>query len=261
MNKTINQGNKSSHELAATWYMMKARCENPKATSYYSYGARGIKVCDEWSNDFWKFVADMGERPEGHTLDRIDTFGNYEPGNCRWATRKQQGENHRPYPKGKNFVHLSYHGVVGNLRFWSKKTGIKSQTIRARIRNGWSVGEALGYENHIHNSIASPALINLTSNRQGLISLTAAAEDAGVPAWRVQSYVKRGMKLDDAVEKAIAFEPVFPRLYQDQHGVSLTLAEWSEKCGIPKDTLGQRIRSGMTLDTAMATPYTPRVRR
>lgn len=71
---------------------MKTRCGNPNSVSYPYYGGRGISICDRWLGEdgFSTFLADMGPRPEGTTLDRIDTDGNYEPDNCRWATSKQQ---------------------------------------------------------------------------------------------------------------------------------------------------------------------------
>lgn len=78
-----------------TWKCMRARCTNPRMSGYRYYGGLGIKVCDRWRDSFDAFLADMGERPDGHTLDRIDPFGDYEPGNCRWATPTQQANNQR----------------------------------------------------------------------------------------------------------------------------------------------------------------------
>jgi hypothetical protein len=77
-----------------SWAGMKSRCLNPKDSRYKDYGGRGIKVCKEW-HDFRNFLKDMGLRPKGHTLDRIDVNGNYEPSNCRWATLEMQAANKR----------------------------------------------------------------------------------------------------------------------------------------------------------------------
>lgn len=85
-----------------SWAAMKYRCMNYKASNFNNYGGRGIAVCDSWKDSFENFLEDMGERPIGTSIDRIDNDGNYEPGNCRWGTSKEQSNNRRKR-KGNRF--------------------------------------------------------------------------------------------------------------------------------------------------------------
>lgn len=89
----------NDHPLYNIWSMIKQRCNNPKHTHYNLYGGRGVKICERWTISFAHFIEDVGERPSlKHTLDRFpNKKGNYEPGNVRWATVKQQNENKRKY--------------------------------------------------------------------------------------------------------------------------------------------------------------------
>lgn len=100
----------TKHQLYVTYNLMKARCYNKKTKEYKNYGGRGIFVCDRWLSSFSDFVFDMGERPHGTTLDRIDNDGEYSKENCRWATIEQQSRNKRISSKNKSGVigvHLS----------------------------------------------------------------------------------------------------------------------------------------------------------
>jgi len=102
------------------WGDMKARCLNPNHKYYKNYGERGIEICDRWINSYAIFLADMGRCPKGLTLDRIDNDGDYEPGNCRWATRKEQAYNTRAN------VWIEVDGERMILKEWLKKLKINS---------------------------------------------------------------------------------------------------------------------------------------
>ncbi len=120
-----------------TWLAMRRRCEDPKHPHFAEYGGRGIAVCSRWREDFAAFLADMGERPAGKTLDRIEGVKGYGPGNCRWATRKVQQSNRR------NNTFLIFRGERLTITEWARRTGIKDVTLRQRVRLGWSPERAL----------------------------------------------------------------------------------------------------------------------
>lgn len=120
------------------WSGLKTRCTNPKERNWLRYGGRGIKVCDRWKNSFEAFLADMGPRPsKEHSIDRIDNDGNYEPGNCRWATRYEQCCNR------SNSRNITWNGVTLCLSQWARKMGIGKETLRSRLRHGWTIEKAL----------------------------------------------------------------------------------------------------------------------
>jgi hypothetical protein len=117
---------------------MIRRCTNPDSTGYARYGGRGITVCDRWRESFANFLADMGPKPTPrHTIDRINNDGNYEPGNCRWATGKEQCRNTR-----RN-RYIEHDGRRMTQVEWCEETGMIKATLCCRLKSGWSVAAAL----------------------------------------------------------------------------------------------------------------------
>ncbi len=136
-NNNNRQHGQSYTTTYASWSRMLMRCQNPNVRQYQWYGARGIKVCDRWKT-FKNFYTDMGDRPRGMTLDRIDNDGNYEPSNCRWATNSVQHHNKR-----SNHL-ITFNGETLNLTDWANCIGISKVTLCARLtRYGWSIERAL----------------------------------------------------------------------------------------------------------------------
>lgn len=140
---------RSTEKLYTVWTNMRKRCQKETNPTYKYYGARGIKVCDEW-NDYeafreWAYANGYkeGNNRRDCTLDRIDVNGNYEPSNCRWITAKQQHLNTR-----KN-VYIEYKGERHTLLEWAQKLGINYKTFGNRWRRGWSIERMIEEPTHM----------------------------------------------------------------------------------------------------------------
>lgn len=133
---------KTKHNLTDTityssWSQMKCRCINKKHDKYKYYGGRGIKICDKWM-DFTGFYEDMGDRPDGKTLDRIDVNGDYCKENCKWSTFEEQCNNRR------SNVEITYNNKTQNRTQWEKELGMKKGMLYQRItERGWTIEKAL----------------------------------------------------------------------------------------------------------------------
>jgi hypothetical protein len=138
------------------WNGIKARCYNRKNPAWYRYGGRGITVCDRWFNSFEAFFEDMGPRPSSkHSIERIDNNGNYDPRNCKWATRKEQNRNTRQN------VLLTFSGKTQCIAAWSDEFGITWNTLWQRLKRGWSVERALTEQVRYSRTTDSSAIPSL----------------------------------------------------------------------------------------------------
>lgn len=130
--KVIAHGMRNSASYGI-WKSIIQRCTNPKNLNYPNYGMRGINICKEWRESFEQFYLDMGDRPDGKSIERIDNTLGYSKENCRWATLKEQGRNKR------NNKLITYKGETKTLVEWNELMGFKKTVIRDRLRRGWSL--------------------------------------------------------------------------------------------------------------------------
>lgn len=135
------KANRRDTPTANSYYTMIQRCHNPSNPNYKCYGAKGVTVCARWRKSFDSFVEDMGERPDGMTLDRIDPFGSYHPSNCRWATPEAQAQNKR------DTIKVFIRGELLTIKEISAKYGLSPRTLRYRISCGKTEDELIASDN------------------------------------------------------------------------------------------------------------------
>lgn len=126
--------------LYNVWQGMLNRCRQPNNPQWRDYGGRGIAVCNRWQNSFSNFVADMGPRPDGYTLDRIDNNGNYTPKNCKWSSRKEQQRNRRIT------LRITRDGSTYTIAELAEKSGLKFDTVAKRAAQGLTLPEIVAKE-------------------------------------------------------------------------------------------------------------------
>lgn len=194
--KTIGRSRKHGHSHAGrisptyhSWSGMKNRCTNTSDFKYPDYGGRGIKVCDRWK-DFVNFLADMGERPKGTTIDRKNVNGDYEPDNCVWSTSKVQGRNKR------NVTSVTVDGITRCVPEWAEVTGIPRSVIDYRLRHGWSPQRAVSAPSDGARNKPNLRMITLDNRTQ---SVTEWAREFGVPPHRVFARLYAGWSPKDAL--------------------------------------------------------------
>ena len=175
----------------ASWYGMLRRCFNPIDKDYPRYGGREILVCLRWLN-FWTFLRDMGPRPEGHTLDRIDNDHHYLPTNCRWATQLVQDNNRS---SNRN---MELRGEVRSVSGWARKYNVPYTRVIDRVSAGWELEKALTSTpsktkgDSVNTSkLTAPQVAAIRSERAAGSSLNVLAKKFGVSTTGISKICKR----------------------------------------------------------------------
>ena len=138
----LGEGKTRTNPTYASWQAMMTRCYSPAFIHFNCYGGRGITVCQQW-HSFKNFVSDMGKRPEGLTLERIENDKEYSPSNCKWATPKEQANNRQ------NNRHITFNGKTLTVAQWANLCGMKYSTLKERLKR-WPIEKSLTQEVQYH---------------------------------------------------------------------------------------------------------------
>lgn len=185
-----------THGLSKTpeyevWARMITRCTNPKASRYDRYGGRGITVCERWRQSFENFLADMGKLPPGMTIERKDVNGNYEPGNCRWATKREQHWNK------STSLFVEYQGQRKCVAEWCEQLGIPYSTFIQRLRRGIPL-------EHVFDT-SDDGFWKKTIVVDGVSKMTTEwMRDAGIPISSFYHFRRKGLTEEEIVRKYLA---------------------------------------------------------
>lgn len=195
MSKKHGHTTKTSQSPTYTTYQnMLARCYRRTSPRFSAYGGRGITVCDRWRESFKNFLADMGERPSGTTIDRIDGASGYAPENCRWATIKEQQANL------SSNVNIEFCGKVQNINAWARELGLDASNLAWRIRNGWPVEKALTTPAKHGNRVSTNGMRLIAYNGETK-SVSAWAREYGLSISLLRLRLEKGMDIETALTK------------------------------------------------------------
>jgi hypothetical protein len=163
------------------WKEMKTRCYNRNRSTWARYGGRGIEVCERWRNSFEAFYEDMGPRPDGCVIDRIDNDGNYEPGNCRWTTQRINSNN------AVHNVRLKFKGRTLTVVQWARVIGVSQYTLHDRLKRGWPIEKVLVPE-HFGRKLIEFNGESMTAEEWGVrLGVTRKAVDARIKRWGIEA--------------------------------------------------------------------------
>lgn len=214
-----------------TWSAMVRRCELPSHGSYERYGGRGITVCPEWRNSFMKFFEDMGPKPgPEYSIDRIDNNGNYEPGNCRWATKEEQDYNRSTTID----VTIPSTGSVLNSKQASEHLNMNQNTLYTRLSRGKDIE---------HPVVPHRAFRMYKGEMKTLDELSAIS---GIDKKLIKSRISNGMTVEEAVDKPYHEIPKY-----SYKGEMLTVADICGREHIAPYNLRYHLRGGLTVEEAI----------
>lgn len=220
-----------------TWASMVGRCTYPSHSRWEFYGGRGITVCQRWRDSLLAFLEDMGPRPPGGSIERIDNDGPYSPENCRWATQKEQSRNKR------STVRLTFNGKTQSAADWSDETGIPARLIVQRVHKlNWTAEKAL---------TTPPAQCVRRCEKE----YTFDGRSQTISEWARESGIDSGTLSYRIITSGWTFEravttPVMKTTY-DYHGELLPLRTIERLEGFTRNTLQHRIRKGMSFSQAL----------
>lgn len=224
------------------WVAMKQRCTNPNHMHYGRYGGRGIKFDPRW-NSFENFYIDMGPRPKGHTLDRIDNDGGYNKDNCQWVTRKTQARN-----RTNNRV-IEFNGESKTVAEWAEALSIKPGTLLGRLNNhNWDVDKALT------EAVAARTKDDTNTLNRGdtyewngeCHTLSEWSRKLDIPIGTLYSRVRFGYSLDDVfTKKEFAFRCLTHK------GETKPLSEWATEYGLYPQKVRERLSLGWSVEEAL----------
>lgn len=240
MNKNIKHGISDKDPRYQAWLGMKKRCYNPKSNRYYRYGARGIKVCDEWVHDFKAFYdwANSHGWQEGLTIERIDVDGDYCPENCAWITKRDQMKN------TSRSIRIEFDGRCMGLSEWAEETGIEYATLLRRYRSGWTPDRILTTPVQWSKNAVSLYEWNGVSK-----SLREWSEQYGIKYDTLRGRIRKGMSIEEAITESID-----RNRYETYNGITKSISEWAEQYGLNRSTLDCRLNSGMSIEDALNRP-------
>lgn len=218
-----------------SWRSMIHRCTEPKDDAWSYYGGRGISVCDRWIKSFENFLFDMEPKPTPkYTIERIDNNKNYEPNNCRWATRKEQQRNRRCNRT------IECEGKILCVKEWAEYSKIHSRTLTYRLNQGWNAEDTI-------NTTPKNTTHILTYNNKSQ-HIAAWTKELGFQKTTITDRLKAGW----TVEKALSTPMYLQRKPLTYNGKTQLISAWAKELGINRNTLYSRIKQGWSVEKALS---------